>query len=105
VNSLRTPGRWVFADLTEIYQIDADFKAMVEREVDAMIVRRPRAGRSFRLTPFCMHGGIGCGRGLDALLPRPRAWPGPLRRRLCKKRESPPDRARAGRAGAGKTRV
>jgi hypothetical protein len=27
-------GRWAFAELTEIYQIDADFKAKVERRVD-----------------------------------------------------------------------
>jgi len=27
VNNLRTLGRWAFAELTEIYQIDADFKA------------------------------------------------------------------------------
>jgi len=29
VNNLRTLGRWAFAELTEIYQIDADFKAKV----------------------------------------------------------------------------
>jgi type III restriction enzyme len=39
VNNLRTLGRWAFAELTEIYQIDADFKAKVEGEFDAMIVR------------------------------------------------------------------
>jgi type III restriction enzyme len=39
VNNLRTLGRWAFAELTEIYQIDADFKAKVESEFDAMIVR------------------------------------------------------------------
>ena len=39
VNNLRTLGRWAFAELTEMYQIDADFKAKVDSEFDAMIVR------------------------------------------------------------------
>ena len=39
VNNLRTLGRWAFAELTEIYQIDADFKAKVDREFEAMLVR------------------------------------------------------------------
>lgn len=39
VNNLGTLGRWAFAELTEIYQIEADFKARVEQEFDAMIVR------------------------------------------------------------------
>jgi type III restriction enzyme len=39
VNNLRTLGRWAFAELTEIYQIDADFRAKVDSEFDAMIVR------------------------------------------------------------------
>jgi type III restriction enzyme len=37
VNNLRTLGRWAFAELTEIYQIDADFKAKVESEFNAML--------------------------------------------------------------------
>ena len=32
-------GRWAFAELTEIYQINADFKAKVDSQFDAMIVR------------------------------------------------------------------
>ena len=39
VNNLRTLGRWAFAELTEIYQIDADFKAKVDSEFDAMLAR------------------------------------------------------------------
>ena len=39
VNNLGTLGRWAFAELTEIYQIDADFKAKVDSQFDAMIVR------------------------------------------------------------------
>ncbi len=39
VNNLRTVGRWAFAELTEIYQIDADFKAKVDSEFDAMLAR------------------------------------------------------------------
>jgi type III restriction enzyme len=38
-NNLRTLGRWAFAELTEIYQIDADFKARVASEFDAMLAR------------------------------------------------------------------
>jgi type III restriction enzyme len=34
-----TLGRWAFAELTEVYQIDADFKARVDSEFDAMLVR------------------------------------------------------------------
>jgi len=37
VNSLRTYGRWAFAELTEVYQIDADFEAKVESEFNRMI--------------------------------------------------------------------
>jgi type III restriction enzyme len=39
VNNVRTLGRWAFAELTEIYQIDADFKAKIDREFDAMLTR------------------------------------------------------------------
>src|SRR5262245_552008 len=39
INNLKTLGRWAFAELTEIYQIDADFKAKVDREFDAMLAR------------------------------------------------------------------
>jgi type III restriction enzyme len=39
INNMRTLGRWAFAELTEIYQIDADFKARVDREFDAMLAR------------------------------------------------------------------
>ena len=43
VNNLRTLGRWAFAELTEIYEIDADFKARVDRDFDAILVRAGRA--------------------------------------------------------------
>ena len=39
VNNLGTLGRWAFAEFTEIYQIEADFKAKVESEFDEMIGR------------------------------------------------------------------
>jgi type III restriction enzyme len=39
VNNLRTLGRWAFAELTEIYQIDADFKAKVDGEFNEMVER------------------------------------------------------------------
>ncbi len=37
VNSLKTYGRWAFAELTEVYQIEADFAAKVESEFNQMI--------------------------------------------------------------------
>jgi hypothetical protein len=44
VNHLGTLGRWAFAEPTEIYQIDADFKARVATEFDAMLARASGAG-------------------------------------------------------------
>src|SRR5579864_9109582 len=37
VNSLKTYGRWAFAEFTEMYQIESDFKAKVESEFNEMI--------------------------------------------------------------------
>ncbi len=37
VNNLGTHGRWVFAEFTEVYQIEADFAAKVESEFSRMI--------------------------------------------------------------------
>ncbi len=37
VNHLGTFGRWAFAEFTEVYQIEADFKAKVESEFNKMI--------------------------------------------------------------------
>jgi len=37
VNHLGTYGRWAFAEFTEMYQIEADFKAKVESEFNKMI--------------------------------------------------------------------
>ena len=39
VNHLGTYGRWAFAEFTELYQIEADFKAKVEGEFNEMIER------------------------------------------------------------------
>ncbi len=39
VNNLRTYGRWAFAEFTEVYQIEADFKAKVEREFEKVIAK------------------------------------------------------------------
>jgi len=39
VNNMGTLGRWAFAELTEIYQIESDFKAKVASAFDEMIVR------------------------------------------------------------------
>lgn len=39
VNHLATYGRWAFAEFTEVYQIEADFKAKVKGEFNAMIDR------------------------------------------------------------------
>jgi len=37
VNNLKTYGRWAFAEFTEVYRIEADFKSKVESEFDKMI--------------------------------------------------------------------
>ena len=37
VNHLGTHGRWAFAEFTEVYQIESDFKAKVENEFNKMI--------------------------------------------------------------------
>jgi len=37
VNHLKTYGRWAFAEFTEVYQIEADFKAKVEGKFNQMI--------------------------------------------------------------------
>jgi hypothetical protein len=37
INNLRTHGRWGFAELTEIYTIEAEFAAKVEQAFDRMI--------------------------------------------------------------------
>ena len=37
VNNLSTYGRWAFAEFTEVYQIESDFKLKVESEFDKMI--------------------------------------------------------------------
>ena len=39
VNHLGTYGRWAFAEFTEVYQIESDFKAKVESEFNKMIER------------------------------------------------------------------
>jgi type III restriction enzyme len=39
VNHLKTYGRWAFAEFTEVYQMEADFKAKVESEFNKMIER------------------------------------------------------------------
>jgi len=39
VNNLGTFGRWAFAEFTEVYRIEADFRAKVEGEFDRMIDR------------------------------------------------------------------
>ena len=37
VNNLENYGRWAFAEFTEVYQIEHDFKERVETEFDKMI--------------------------------------------------------------------
>lgn len=39
VNNLGQYGRWAFAEFTEVYQIEADFKAKVESEFSRMIAK------------------------------------------------------------------
>jgi type III restriction enzyme len=42
VNNLKTYGRWAFAEFTEVYQIEADFKTKVESEFDKMLAKATR---------------------------------------------------------------
>ena len=37
VNNLKSYGRWVFAEFTEVYQIESDFEAKVKSEFNKMI--------------------------------------------------------------------
>jgi type III restriction enzyme len=37
VNRLGSYGRWAFAELTEVYQVEGDFEAKVEAEFDKML--------------------------------------------------------------------
>ncbi|MDD3981581.1 MAG: restriction endonuclease, partial [Spirochaetales bacterium] len=37
VNNLRTFGRWAFAEFTEVYQIESDFKERIDSEFEKMI--------------------------------------------------------------------
>jgi type III restriction enzyme len=37
VNNLGRFGRWAFAEFTDVYQIESDFKARVEAEFNKMI--------------------------------------------------------------------
>jgi type III restriction enzyme len=37
VNNLGTYGRWAFAEFTDIYEIESEFKVKVEKEFNAMI--------------------------------------------------------------------
>lgn len=39
VNNMGTMGRWAFAELTQVYQIESDFEARVEAEFDGMLER------------------------------------------------------------------
>lgn len=37
VNHLGTHGRWTFVEFTDIYEIESDFGAKVERAFDTMV--------------------------------------------------------------------
>jgi type III restriction enzyme len=50
VNHLRTHGRWAFAEFTDVWQMQADFKAKVENEFNSMI-ESATAQRAIRETP------------------------------------------------------
>jgi type III restriction enzyme len=39
VNNMTTFGRWAFAELADVYQMESDFEAKVDREFDAMLAR------------------------------------------------------------------
>jgi type III restriction enzyme len=37
VNSLKTYGRWAFAEFTEVYQIQSDFKEVIDKQFETLI--------------------------------------------------------------------
>ena len=39
VNHLGTYGRWAFAEFTDVYRIESDFKAKIESKFDKMIAK------------------------------------------------------------------
>ena len=39
VNNLKKYGRWAFAEFTDVYQIESDFKSKVKEAFDEMIDR------------------------------------------------------------------
>jgi type III restriction enzyme len=39
VNNLGTYGRWAFAEFTDIYEIESEFKLKLEKEFDLMVAR------------------------------------------------------------------
>jgi type III restriction enzyme len=43
VNHLGSYGRWAFAEFTEVYLIESDFKARVEAEFNRMIAKAGQA--------------------------------------------------------------
>jgi type III restriction enzyme len=49
VNQLKRYGRWAFAEFTEVYQIESDFKAKVQSEFNKMIVEVTRTDSSTEL--------------------------------------------------------
>ena len=48
VNNAGKYGRWAFAEFTEVYQIESDFKSKVESEFNKMIESVTRAAASIR---------------------------------------------------------
>ncbi len=51
VNNLRTFGRWAFAELTEVYLIETDFKARVDGAFDGMLARAAGAPAAVPTAP------------------------------------------------------
>ena len=43
VNNLKTYGRWAIAEFTDVYEIEAGFKALVESEFNRMIAEATRS--------------------------------------------------------------
>jgi type III restriction enzyme len=43
VNNLKVHGRWAFCELTELFEVEADFKAKVAESFAQMIVTATRS--------------------------------------------------------------
>ena len=47
VNNLGSYGRWAFAELTQVYELEPDLDAKIEAEFNRIMIRCPRERHGF----------------------------------------------------------